>query len=119
MAEYNLRHYAHIGDAVWELFIREYVIKKFNVQKAIHNNTVKYVNADFQSSLIELLNLYLTEDEKEILKRGRNLSLTISKKHNPKIHRCATSFEVLIGYLYLNNKARLNQIFEIIKEKAL
>lgn len=119
MTEYNLKHYAHIGDAVWELFIREYVIQKFNVQKAIHNNTVKYVNADFQSSLIEILEPLLTEDEKELLKRGRNLSLTISKKHNPQTHRYATAFEVLIGYFYLNDKARLNRIFEIIKEKAL
>ena len=119
MTEYNLKQYAHIGDAVWELFIREFVIQKFSVQKTIHTETVKYVNADFQSSLIELLEPYLTDDEKELLKRGRNLSLTISKKHNPQTHRLATAFEVLIGYFYLNNKPRLNQIFEIINEKAL
>ena len=119
MSEYNLKKYAHIGDAVWELFIREYVIQKFSVQKAIHNNTVKYVNADFQSALIEILEPYLTDNEKELLKRGRNLSLTVAKKHNPQIHRLATAFEVLIGYFYLNDKKRLNKIFEIIKEKAL
>ena len=81
--------------------------------------TIKYVNAPFQANLINLLDENLTEDEKELIKRGRNLPLTIAKKHNPKIHRLATAFEVLIGYLYINNKDRLNTIFEIIKKKAL
>lgn len=119
MKEYNLKHYAHIGDAVFELFIREFVINLANTQKAIHQNTIKYVNANFQSSLLNLLEEYLTEEEKEITKRGRNLPLTAQKKNNQNIHRHATAFEVLIGFLYLNNKERLNEIFEIIKTNAL
>ena len=79
MKQFNVKQYAQIRAAVWELFIREFVIQKFSVQKTIHTETVKYVNADFQSSLIELLEPYLTDDEKELRKRGRNLSLTISK----------------------------------------
>ncbi len=119
MVQYNLKHYAHIGDAVFELFIREIVIKTAQTQKAIHQNTIKFVNAEFQSSLIALVEPYLEEKEKELLKRGRNLPLTVSKKHNQNVHRNATALEVLIGYFYLNDKKRLNQIFEIIKEKTL
>lgn len=119
MEKYNLKHFAHLGDAVYEVFIRLYVIDLTKNQKDMHNLTIKYVNAPFQANLINILDENLTEDEKELIKRGRNLPLTIAKKHNPKIHRLATAFEVLIGYLYINNKDRLNTIFEIIKKKAL
>lgn len=117
MENYNLKHYAHIGDAVWELFIREHTIKFANTQKGLHQLTIKYVNAEFQANVLEILEL--NEEEKELIKRGRNLPLSVGKKNNQQTHRLATGFEVLIGYLYLNNKARLNEIFEFIKKKAL
>lgn len=119
MKEYNLKHFAHIGDAVWELFIREIIIERFNTQKGLHQNTIKYVNANFQSFALETILPDLTEEEKETVKRGRNLPLTAQKKNNQNIHRLATAFEVLIGSLYLTNKPRLNEIFEIMREKAL
>lgn len=117
MKEYNLKHYAHLGDAAWELFIREYVIDIANTQKALHNLTVKYVNANFQALLLEKLEL--NEYEKEITKRGRNLPLSVGKKNNQNIHHFATAFEVLIGYLYINDKKRLNELFDFIKKEAL
>lgn len=117
MEKYNLKHYAHIGDAVWELFIREYVINVAKTQKALHNTTIKYVNANFQAEILEKLEL--KENEKELVKRGRNLPLSIGKKNNQATHRFATAFEVLVGYLYLNDKKRLEEIFEFIKKEAL
>lgn len=119
MEKYNLKHYAHIGDAVWELFIREHIINFSNTMKLIHKNTVKFVNAEFQASVLNLIKDDLNEDEKEITRRGRNLPLTAQKRNNPEIHIQATAFETLIGYLYLNSKERLNEIFEIITTKAL
>lgn len=119
MSEYNLKHFAHIGDAVWELFIREYIIDFSHTQKAIHNNTVKYVNAEFQANALNLIKDDLTEGELELVKRGRNLRLTVNKKNNPEIHTLATAFEVLLGYCYLKDKARLQKLFEIIALKAL
>ena len=117
MENYNLKHFAHIGDAVWELFIREHIIKLANTQKKLHELTVKYVNAEFQARTLNLLEL--NDKEKELVKRGRNLPLSIGKKNNQQIHHLATAFEVLIGHHYLEDKTRLNQLFEIIKEKAL
>ena len=117
MEEYNLKHFAHIGDAVWELFIREQVIKLANTQKKLHEFTVKYVNAEFQAKILNILEL--NEDEAELVKRGRNLPLSVGKKNNQQIHRLATAFEVLIGHHYLEDKPRLNQLFEFIKEKAI
>ena len=116
--KYNLKHYAYIGDAVWEIFIREHVINKTPKQDVMHKLSTKYVCATKQAEIIENILEFLKDDELEIQKRGRNLKITINKKNNPTIHSLATSFEVLIGYLYLNNKERLNEIFKLI-EKGL
>lgn len=119
MEKYNLKHYAHLGDAVYDVFIRRHIIDFANNQKELHNLTTKYVNATFQYNLLNMLFDDLTEEEKELVRRGRNLPLTIAKRHNPKVHTSATAFEVLIGYLYINDKKRLEDIFEIISKKAL
>ena len=108
----NLKHCAHIGDAVWELFVREHAIKHGSNQKQLHNLTVKFVNAPFQAELMMELEPHLTEEELEIARRARNLPLNVNKKSNPQIHAAATSFETLIGYFYFNNKSRLNEVLE-------
>ena len=115
--EYNLKHYAYIGDSVWELFIRNKVIKKTQLQSMMHKMTTKYVCAAFQADAINFVYDILSEQEKEIQRRGRNLKITINKRSNPKIHSLATSFEVIVGYLYLNDKDRLKEIFDFLEEK--
>lgn len=113
---YTLKHYAYIGDCVWELFIRELIIKKTQKQNLMHKMTTNFVNAQAQANILEFILQFLNEDELEIQKRGRNLKITINKKSNPKIHTLATSFEVLIGYWYLNNKSRLDEILKYIND---
>ena len=115
--EYNLKHYAYIGDCVWELFIRNNIIQKTSVQKQMHKLTTDFVNAASQANFLTLIEEKLTETEKEIQKRGRNLKISINKKNNPKIHSLATSFEVLIGYWYLNDKNRLDEILKFFKDE--
>ena len=115
--EYNLKHYAYIGDCVWELFVRNNVIQKTSVQKQMHRLTTDFVNAASQANFLALIEEKLTETEKEIQKRGRNLKISINKKNNPKIHSLATSFEVLIGYWYLNDKNRLDEMLKFLKDE--
>ena len=115
--EYNLKHYAYIGDCVWELFVRNNVIQKTSVQKQMHKLTTDFVNAASQANFLALIEEKLTETEKEIQKRGRNLKISINKKNNPKIHSLATSFEVLIGYWYLNDKNRLEEMLKFLKDE--
>lgn len=116
---YTLKHYAHLGDAVWELFTRELVIASAHSQKQMHELTVANVRAEFQAELLEKLDQFLKEDEIELVRRGRNLPTTISKKSNQKIHRAATAFEVLVGYLYVNDKGRLEGLYEHIKQDII
>ena len=112
--KYNLKHYAYIGDAVWEIFIRKLVINKTDKQELMHKLSTKYVCATKQAEILNGILDCLNSDEIDIQKRGRNLKITINKKNNPALHALATSFEVLIGYLYLNNSERLDEILNII-----
>ena len=58
----------------------------------------------FQAELLDKLENNLTEEELDIVRRGRNIPVTTSKRINHKTHRIATAFEALLGWLYLNNK---------------
>ncbi len=81
----------------------------------MHNLSTKYVCANAQADILNLIIDKLSPDEQDIQKRARNLKITINKRNNPKIHSLATSFEALLGYLYLNKKERLHEFFEMIK----
>ena len=83
----------------------------------MHKMTTKYVCANFQAEMTAKLSELLNEEEQEIQRRGRNLKITINKRSNPKIHTLATSFEVLLGYWYLNNKTRLDEIFKMMEKE--
>jgi len=110
-----LRNYAHIGDAIWEVFVREYTITKTSNAKVLHKLTTDRVNATFQKQMLDLIMPELTEDETEIVRRSRNLPIPIGRKHIQSTYRQATAFEVLIGLWYLNDKKRLNYFYDIIK----
>jgi ribonuclease-3 family protein len=115
MTEIILRNYAHIGDAVWEVFVRTYTINKTSNSKHLHEITTARVNAKFQKDMLQLIMPELTEEEKEIARRGRNLPIPVGRRSIQNDYRQATAFEVLIGYWYINNKERLEQIYKIFE----
>lgn len=107
---------AYIGDAVYELKIREYLINsKLGKVNELHKSAINYTMAKSQAEIIDYLMNDLTEEEIEYYKRGRNTGGT----HKPKNaslneYRKATGFEALIGYLYLiKNEERLNKIVDL------
>ena len=112
----NLKNYAHIGDSVWEVFVRTYTIYKTSNSKILHKITTDRVNATFQKDLLIFITPHLSEKEFELVKRARNLSIPVGRKSIQADYRQATAFEVLIGYWYLHNKERLEFIYEIIKK---
>lgn len=111
----ELRNYAHIGDSVWEVFVRTYTIYKTSNSKILHKITTERVNATFQKDMLAIIMPNLTDEEQEIARRGRNLPIPIARKKIQADYRQATAFEVLIGYWYLHNKERLDEIFQIFK----
>ena len=115
--EFNLSAYAHLGDAVYEVFVREKIIKLTSKPQKMHKLTTDFVCATTQARFLQEMSDFFTEDEKEILRRARNLPLTQNKKNNQAIHRQATAFEVIIGFFYLHNNERLRQFFECLGQK--
>ncbi len=114
--------WAYIGDAVYELYIREYLIETTNLKpNKLHKEAIKYVRAKSQSKILELLQDYLTEEEKEIVRRGRNTqNHHLPKNADPTDYMYSTAFEGLIGYLYLTKQEeRLKEILkQVINLKA-
>ncbi|NMA14958.1 MAG: Mini-ribonuclease 3, partial [Clostridia bacterium] len=108
---------AYIGDAVYELWVRSYLVRKgFTKVNDLHHHAVKYVNADTQSQLVDKLTGFLNEEEAAVLKRGRNAKSGRHPKNMGMIeYRRATGLETLIGYLYiLGLNERLEDIFHLL-----
>lgn len=96
---------AYIGDGVYSAYIRKYLVSKglSNVNH-LTKESIKYVKADAQSKMVLSLMEDLTEEERTIVKRGRN-----TRSHTPKNaktidYRYATGLEALIGYLNLTQQ---------------
>lgn len=108
---------AYLGDAVFELYIREYLINKgISKVKDLQEESIKYVSAKSQVKILETLleKNILTAGEIDIIKRGRNAESHKSKTTDIITYHKSTGFECLIGYLYINNKERLTEIMEEI-----
>lgn len=116
MEEMNLRNYAYLGDAVWEIKTREKTIRMTNNAKNLHKLTTEKVKASYQAELFHQLESSLTEEELDIARRGRNLPIPVGRRQNQTEYRQATAFETLIGWWYLHDKKRLEEIYTIINE---
>ena len=117
MEELNLRNYAHIGDAVWELFVREYTVHKTQNLKNLHKLTTDRVKSSYQAFLLNYIGEMLTEEEHDLARRARNCPIPVARRNNQAEYRHATAFEALIGFWYLEDKPRLDYVLEKIKKQ--
>ncbi len=110
---------AYLGDAIYEVYIRESLINKgINKVERLQEESVKYVSAKGQAKILDNLisTGILNEEESDIVKRGRNYKRSAHPKNTDIVtYKYATGFETLIGYLYLTNKDRLNEILNQIE----
>ena len=109
---------AYLGDAVYELYIRKYLISK-NINKVnkLQKEAVNYVSAKAQSNFLEKMfeDNFLTEEEINIVKRARNHKSHNSKSVDIVTYKRSTGLEALIGYLDLkNDKERIDEIMNYI-----
>lgn len=113
---------AYLGDAVYELYIREYLISKgINKVNDLQVESLKYVSAKSQSDHLQRLfdNNFLTEAEIEIVKRGRNMSSHGKKNTDIITYKRSTGLECLIGSLKVeNNEKRIKEIMNFIVEEV-
>lgn len=108
---------AYLGDAVYEVYIREHLLAKGMAKpNRLQHVATNYVSAKAQAALIEKMQTeeLLTEEEWAYFKRGRNAnSYTHAKNTNVLTYRMSTGFEALIGYLRLaGQEGRLQTIIQ-------
>ena len=111
---------AYMGDAVYELMIRERIVLQGNRQvNRLHLAAVHLVKAGTQAAMIRLLEPLLTPEELSVYRRGRNAhSHTTAKNASVIDYRMATGFEALVGFLWLSEqKERLRDLVETALSK--
>jgi len=107
---------AYVGDSVFELMVRAmFVLEKDYPVSLMHKRATKFVSARAQSAIIENISEFLTEQETEIYKRGRNAKVhTMAKNMSVEEYKKSTGFEALVGYLFITGQlARLKEIFSL------
>ena len=101
---------AYLGDAVYELYVRAHYLLPPKRLGAYHQQVVAQVRAETQANHLRSLYPYLTDTERDVLRQGRNAASGGPKRVRAVVYQQATSFETLLGYLYLTDPGRLAQL---------
>ncbi len=112
---------AYIGDSIYDIYVRTALVKKSRQQvNALNQRASGTVNARAQAQAAAMLEQeMLTDEEKDILRRGRNAHPgTVAKNMSVADYKKATGLEALVGYLFLSGKyARLEEIMQRILQE--
>lgn len=114
----NVLTLAYIGDAIYEVYIRKFLIDQgISKVNSLQKSAINYVSAKNQAKFVTILinDNFFNDIELEIIKRARNHKSRIPKNTDIITYKYATGLEAVIGYLYLENKIdRINLIMEKI-----
>ena len=108
---------AFVGDGVYELLVRSRGVERTRLQPGrLHGGAVKFVSAKGQFEALQFLEPLLTEEERDLVRRGHNASkASVSKHATPEEYRASTGFECMLGYLYLTGRNdRIEELFDAI-----
>jgi ribonuclease III family protein len=106
---------AYVGDAVYELYVRTCYLFPPKRLQTYHDQVVAQVRAESQARHLQSLHPYLSEGEREIVRRGRNAASKRPKRLEANVYQQATGLEALLGYLYLYDLHRLVQLLDQIR----
>jgi ribonuclease III family protein len=106
---------AYLGDAVYELYVRSKFLLPPKRSHVYHQQVVAQVRAEAQSQHLQLLSPHLTSVELDVSRRGRNAANGRPRRLDPEVYQQATSFETLIGYLYITNPQRLAELLSLLQ----
>ncbi|MBE9028152.1 ribonuclease III [filamentous cyanobacterium LEGE 11480] len=111
LQKFNPVSLAFLGDAVYELVMRQRHLFPPKRVNDYHKQVVEQVRAEQQAIYLDQLAPHLTTAEQDIARRGRNATPK-SRRADPAIYQKATALETLIGYLYLTNRDRLEALLD-------
>ncbi|MBY6274376.1 MAG: ribonuclease III [Bacillaceae bacterium] len=94
---------AYLGDALYEAFVRERLLELGYVKvNDLHRHALRYVQATAQAAILNHLMPALSEQEQDVVRRGRNAKgHAAPKSADPAAYAASTGFEALLGYLHL------------------
>lgn len=101
---------AYIGDAVYELYARQAFLSPPRRLNDHHRCVVSQVRAERQAQHLDAIESALSETELDVVRRGRNATGRVPRRTNRTTYQRATSLEALVGYLYLCDVNRLNEV---------
>lgn len=105
---------SYLGDAWYELWVREYVTHQVYPANQAHQQVTQLVCCQTQAQFADLLYEHLTKEEQAIFRRGQNKKLSSAPRHaTMQQYRMSTAFECVIGYWYLSHQTE--RFFEIIE----
>lgn len=119
--KYSSNSLSFIGDAVYTLKVREYFIEsKYQQSNKLQYLCNKLNSAKGQMSAFEKLNEknFFKEGELNAYKRGRNNIRHIPKNGDKHSYEVASGLEAIVGYLYLTDSKRLEELFKEIFEEV-
>ena len=98
---------SYVGDAFYELWCRQEILQRLKNRRQVHKHVVQWVRCQTQSSLVNMIMPYLTVEEKNIFRQGRNSKVVSIPKHaSTREYRAATGFECLVGFWYLGKDVK-------------
>lgn len=108
---------AFVGDSAFELLVREHIVMQNQTCKIadIHKKTVRFAKAASQAKIVLIMREegFLTEEELEWVRKGRNQDSRPPKNASVTDYKYATGFETMIGFLQVTNRQdRINEIVE-------
>lgn len=105
---------AYVGDAYFHLYVRTRLLRVTRKIDKLHDLSAQIVSASAQAAAYKKIEQYLTEDEQEIFRRGRNAKTHAPRVATVKEYHASTGFEALLGELFLTGKLeRLDEICEL------
>ena len=115
--EVNSLALAYLGDSIYELYIRTYLIDKgINKVNTLQEEAKKYVSAKNQAIILNKISKYLTNEEIDVVKRARNHKSHKSPKNTDIVtYKLSTGLEALFGYLFLTKQnKRIEELMNLI-----
>ncbi|MBE5767908.1 MAG: Mini-ribonuclease 3 [Clostridiales bacterium] len=105
---------AYLGDTLYDLYVRERLVREGGRVDDLHRAAVRYVRASAQSAALERIEPMLTEEEAGVVRRARNARQTPPRNADIHDYHRATALEALLGALYLSGETeRLRELMEV------
>ena len=105
---------AYLGDALYDLYVRERLVARGGRVRALHREAISIVCAHAQSEALARVADALTDEERDVVRRARNAKQTPPKNADAGEYHHATALEALVGWLYVTGqRERMNEVLQM------